>query len=239
MNCSTSANSTISSNLRCDLAPLHAEDRAVQEDVLAAGQLGVEAGADLEQAARRGPRISARPSVGVVMRERIFSSVDLPAPLRPMTPSTSPSRDLERDVAERPDLLVIVVARLAAETPARALHDRVAQRSVAAPGARRCGTASRARRRGSRRHQIVSAKRGSERAEVQPARRRRARARPRRRAPLCPSRRRRAEDRPAQAGDHRRHRVEREDPLPLLRDRARPRTARPREEPDLEEDGIT
>ena len=38
------------------------------------------------------PRIVARPSVGVVMRVRILSSVDLPAPFLPMTPSTSPSR---------------------------------------------------------------------------------------------------------------------------------------------------
>ena len=48
---STPANSTISSKLACDLAAPHPEDRAVQVDVLAAGQLGVEAGADLEQAA--------------------------------------------------------------------------------------------------------------------------------------------------------------------------------------------
>jgi hypothetical protein len=37
------------------------------------------------------PRISARPPDGVVMRVRIFRSVDLPAPLRPMTPSAFPS----------------------------------------------------------------------------------------------------------------------------------------------------
>ncbi len=36
------------------------------------------------------PRISTRPAVGSVMRERILSSVDLPAPLRPMMPMTSP-----------------------------------------------------------------------------------------------------------------------------------------------------
>src|SRR5215204_524247 len=36
------------------------------------------------------PRMTASPSVGSVMRERIFSSVVLPAPLRPMIPSTSP-----------------------------------------------------------------------------------------------------------------------------------------------------
>src|SRR5258705_13359223 len=32
----------------------------------------------------------ARPFVGVVMRDRILSSVDLPAPLPPMRPTTSP-----------------------------------------------------------------------------------------------------------------------------------------------------
>jgi hypothetical protein len=38
----------------------------------------------------RPPKVSARPLVGSVMRERIFSSVDFPAPLRPMIPTTSP-----------------------------------------------------------------------------------------------------------------------------------------------------
>ncbi len=36
------------------------------------------------------PRITALPCVGVVMRVRIFSSVDFPAPLGPITPITSP-----------------------------------------------------------------------------------------------------------------------------------------------------
>ena len=45
------ANSTISSNFRSISRLRMPEDRAVQVDVLAAGQLGVEAGADLEQAA--------------------------------------------------------------------------------------------------------------------------------------------------------------------------------------------
>ena len=47
-----------------DLAALHAEDRAVQEDVLAPGQLRVEAGADLEQAA------DATPDLGPARRRR-------------------------------------------------------------------------------------------------------------------------------------------------------------------------
>ena len=74
-----------------DLPALHPEDRAVQIDVLAAGELLVEAGPDLEQApdAARGSRRA--PCVGVAIRVRILSSVDFPAPLRPMTPSTCPS----------------------------------------------------------------------------------------------------------------------------------------------------
>ena len=39
-----------------DLGSPHAEDGAVQEDVFAPGQFGMEAGADLEELSRRGPR---------------------------------------------------------------------------------------------------------------------------------------------------------------------------------------
>ena len=46
-------------------------------------------------ACRRARARSARPSVGSVMRERIFSSVLLPAPLRPIRPTTSPCLNLE------------------------------------------------------------------------------------------------------------------------------------------------
>ena len=44
------------------------------------------------------------------MRERIFSSVLLPAPLRPMMPTTSPRLDLEGDVPERPERRRLLVA---------------------------------------------------------------------------------------------------------------------------------
>jgi len=37
------------------------------------------------------PRVTARPAVGGVIRARILSSVVLPAPLRPMIPTVSPS----------------------------------------------------------------------------------------------------------------------------------------------------
>ena len=47
--------------LGLDLAALHAEDRAVQEDVLPPGELGVEAGSDLEQAADAAADLGACP----------------------------------------------------------------------------------------------------------------------------------------------------------------------------------
>ncbi len=89
MNFSTSENATISSNFLLDLLALHAQDRAVQVDVLPARQLRMEAGAHLQQRPTR-PVMSARPVVGSVIRDRIFSSVLLPAPFRPMIPTTSP-----------------------------------------------------------------------------------------------------------------------------------------------------
>ena len=49
MNFSTSANATISSNERAT-ALGHAQNRAIEKDVFATGQLGVKTGADLEQA---------------------------------------------------------------------------------------------------------------------------------------------------------------------------------------------
>ena len=49
-NFSTSGEGDDLVELASDLGPRHAEDRAVEEDVLAAGELRVEAGADLEQA---------------------------------------------------------------------------------------------------------------------------------------------------------------------------------------------
>ena len=46
----------MASNLRLDLRADHAENGAVQEDVLAARELGMKARADFEQARRRGRR---------------------------------------------------------------------------------------------------------------------------------------------------------------------------------------
>ena len=49
----------ISGELARDLAALHAEDRAVQVHVLAAGELGMKAGTDLEQAAYTSANLGA------------------------------------------------------------------------------------------------------------------------------------------------------------------------------------
>ncbi len=49
------------------------------------------------------PRISIVPLVGVVIRVSTLSSVDFPAPLRPMIPEHLALLDLEGDVVERPD----------------------------------------------------------------------------------------------------------------------------------------
>ena len=83
----------------------HAEDRAVEEDVLAARQVGVEAGAELEQ--RRHRAVDARPCPrrGRGCRTRHFSIVDLPLPLCPTMPNASPWSHLERDVLEGPEVL--------------------------------------------------------------------------------------------------------------------------------------
>ena len=72
-----------------DVAPCHAEHRAVEKDVFSPSEFRVKSGPDFQERPHAPINIGA-PDVGLVMRERIFSSVLLPAPLRPMIPSTSP-----------------------------------------------------------------------------------------------------------------------------------------------------
>ncbi len=121
--------------LRVDLAPLHPEDRAVEEDVLAPGELGVEARPDLEDAADAAADRQAVPSVGGVIRVRSFSSVDLPGAVAPDEPDDLARLDLERDVLQRPELLERVVDPLETESPPCRVRERVTQGLVA-----RCGT---------------------------------------------------------------------------------------------------
>ena len=156
MNCSTPANSTISSKLALDLAPLHAEDRAVQEDVLAAGELGMEARADLEQAAdaaadHRAARGRRRDPRQDLEQGRLAGAVAADEP------DDLAFANLEANVAQRPELArrawparVRTAERLPADErvpqrPVRCLHlpDAVALRELL--------------RLDRERHQIVSA----------------------------------------------------------------------------------
>ena len=89
MNFSTPANSTISGNLRWisrRLIPSTAPFRKTFSRPVSSGWNPVPTSRRLPTR----PRISARPSVGVVMRVSSFSKVDFPAPLRPMIPTTWP-----------------------------------------------------------------------------------------------------------------------------------------------------
>ena len=219
---STPENSAISGKLRLDLSALHPEDRAVQVDVLAAGELGVESCADLEQAsdattdldaARRGVRdpgehLQQRRLAGAVGADHAeHLSFD----------------DVERDVLQRPDLLHLTAMLLAREQPS-GMDERLSKRSVGSlelPEPVALGEPFDFDRNG---HQIVSAKRGSDdRNTARPPTKRSApTANP---SAVCPrSGVLRIEHCPAPASDHGSHRVEREDPLPLRRGSPRPRT---------------
>ena len=82
------------------------------------------------------PVTSAQPVVGSVIRERIFSSVLLPAPLWPIRPTTSPLLDRQRDVAQRPERVASALAAAGRASRRserrRGLDDALAQRAVAA-----------------------------------------------------------------------------------------------------------
>ncbi len=60
-------------------------------------------GSDFQQTTGASVEFSAA-CCRLVMRERILSRVDLPAPFCPMIPSTSPGIDSETDVAQGPDI---------------------------------------------------------------------------------------------------------------------------------------
>ena len=73
-----------------DLGSAKALDRAVQEDVLAAREVGVKARSELEQRADPAARPGRARSVGLMIPASTRSSVDLPEPLRPISPTASP-----------------------------------------------------------------------------------------------------------------------------------------------------
>ena len=92
-----------------DLAPPHAEDRAVQIDVLAPGQLPVEAGPDLEQ--------RAQPSLDACVPRRRLGDAREDLEQRALAGSVAPDerdevafRHLERHVAKSPERRAVVLA---------------------------------------------------------------------------------------------------------------------------------
>ena len=141
------------------LIPMIAAD---EQDVLPAGQLRVEAGADLQQRADPAARSRRDPIVGGVMRARILSIVLLPAPLRPMMPTVSPALDLERDVLQRPEVPRRPLGLAAARGARGRRCLRAASDTGRRPGSPRCGSACRCSRPGSR-SQMTSAKKCSTR----------------------------------------------------------------------------
>ena len=135
--------------LLLDLLPLHAEDRAVQVDVLATRELGVEPGPDLEQAP------DATTDLRAALRRRGDPGQDLEKRrLAGAVPADQAEHlallHLEGDVPERPDVLPRVTAApglSAASRRARATPE--ASRTPPAP--RRSCSACRAPGRRSRR----------------------------------------------------------------------------------------
>ena len=72
----------------------------------------------------------ARPRVGVVMRDRILSSVLLPAPLRPMMPTTSP-RVISNETSSSAQMWALAAALRRTNGARDEPRERVAQRAGA------------------------------------------------------------------------------------------------------------
>src|SRR5439155_6233198 len=143
-----------------DLSALHPEDRAVEEDVLAPGELRVEPGSDLEQAAHaaaddRATRSRSRDACEHFQQRRLARAV-----------ASDDAKHLafgngEADVAERPDLLLLLLLFGAADGAGCGARKRVAERPVRSLELSDPVSLRDLLRFDRERHQIVSAKRGS------------------------------------------------------------------------------
>ena len=96
--------------LRVGLLAAEAEDRGVEVDVLAAGEVGVEARAELEQRGERDRAARTVPEVGSMMPPMTFSSVLLPEPLWPMRPIVLPAWMSRLTSLQRPEVLTVRAA---------------------------------------------------------------------------------------------------------------------------------
>ena len=144
-----------------DLRACHPEDRTVQEDVLAAGELRVKTRPDLEQAANSSADL--RPAGG---RSR-DARQDLEQRRLAGAVAADDADDfaclrLERDVADGPDRLFLF-APVTRSPALELLHDRIAERSVGGLVLPDAVLLRQSFRDDRRRHQIVSANMGSER----------------------------------------------------------------------------
>ena len=86
---SSSAKATISSKRFATSLAAQAEKRSVYVRVLAAGELGMDAGHDFDERAHAAADVML-PLCGNMTRLMILSNVDLPEPLAPTSPTASP-----------------------------------------------------------------------------------------------------------------------------------------------------
>ncbi len=85
--------------------PTHSHDRALQEDVLLAGQIRVKARRHLDHSADAPPKLRHEPLRRVVEDaiQELESVVDLPALFGPMIPIASPRRTSNETSLQRPE----------------------------------------------------------------------------------------------------------------------------------------
>src|SRR5271166_1108082 len=95
--------------LLLDLAPRHAQDAAVQENVLAAGELGMEPGTDLQQAGNTPMNVDLTGGRPGDSRED-FQERALAGTVAADNPDHPPLRDLEIHVLECPERLPSLLA---------------------------------------------------------------------------------------------------------------------------------
>ena len=209
MNCSTPENSRISSSLRDDLRAASSRGRAVEVDVLAPRQLRVEAGPDLEEAPDASPDL--RPSARSARDPREdLQERRLPGSVRPITPTTSPSRTSNDTSSSAQISSSAAGARRPSRRPRR---DRVAERPVRAELAE--PVAFEIPRTLMRHSPSIASANSVRRDEVPEADD--EEGDPGERADSATEvGRRRADDTPPEPADHGGHRVEREQQLPPL-----------------------
>ncbi len=112
-----------------NLAALHPEDRAVEIDILASGELWMETGSDLEQASDPSANLCPPLRRGRDPREELQQS-RLPRTVMSDHAEHLALRHLKRDVPQGPDLLVVVPVWPARHPPADT-DERLTQSAVA------------------------------------------------------------------------------------------------------------